>query len=61
MSDTGDHSHREDGPSTEATGLRVREAIRRSGLKQRKIASVVGIDETKLSKRSVRSPPIHGR
>ena len=50
MSDTGDHSHREDGPSSEATGLRVREAIRRSGLKQRKVAEAVGIDETKLSK-----------
>ena len=49
-SDTGDHSHREDGPSSEATGLRVREAIRRSGLKQRKVAEAVGIDETKLSK-----------
>lgn len=50
MSDTGDHSHREDGPSTEATGLRVRDAIRRSGLKQRKVAEAIGIDETKLSK-----------
>ncbi|KHS51941.1 TetR family transcriptional regulator C-terminal domain-containing protein [Brevibacterium linens] len=50
MSDTGDHSHREDGPSSEATGLRVREAIRRSGLKQRKVAEAIGIDETKLSK-----------
>ena len=49
-SDTGDHSHREDGPSSEATGLRVREAIRRSGLKQRKVAEAIGIDETKLSK-----------
>ena len=49
-SDTGDHSHREDGPSTEATGLRVRDAIRRSGLKQRKVAEAIGIDETKLSK-----------
>ena len=50
MSDTGDHSHREDGPSTDATGLRVRDAIRRSGLKQRKVAEAIGIDETKLSK-----------
>ena len=50
MSDTGDHSHREDGPSSEAAGLRVREAIRRSGLKQRKVAEAIGIDETKLSK-----------
>ena len=49
-SGTGDHSRREDGPSSEATGLRVREAIRRSGLKQRKVAEAVGIDETKLSK-----------
>ncbi|WP_098731021.1 TetR family transcriptional regulator C-terminal domain-containing protein [Brevibacterium epidermidis] len=49
-SDTGDHSHREDGSSSEATGLRVREAIRRSGLKQRKVAEAIGIDETKLSK-----------
>jgi AcrR family transcriptional regulator/predicted XRE-type DNA-binding protein len=38
------------GKGSEATGLRVRDAIRRSGLKQRKIASVIGIDETKLSK-----------
>ena len=55
-SDTEDHPHREDDQSSEhsrsseATGLRVREAIRRSGLKQRKIAAAIGIDETKLSK-----------
>ncbi|WP_167195931.1 TetR family transcriptional regulator C-terminal domain-containing protein [Brevibacterium pigmentatum] len=55
-SDTEDDPHREDNQSSEhsrsseATGLRVREAIRRSGLKQRKIAAAIGIDETKLSK-----------
>ena len=49
-SDAGDHPHREDDRSSEATGLRVREAIRRSGLKQRKVATAIGIDETKLSK-----------
>lgn len=55
-SDTEDDPHREDDQSSEhsrsseATGLRVREAIRRSGLKQRKIAAAIGIDETKLSK-----------
>ncbi|AZU00664.1 TetR family transcriptional regulator C-terminal domain-containing protein [Brevibacterium linens] len=55
-SDTEDNPHREDDQSSEhsrsseATGLRVREAIRRSGLKQRKIAAAIGIDETKLSK-----------
>ena len=49
-SDTGDQSRSEDGRSSEATGDRVREAIRRSGLKQRKVAAAIGIDETKLSK-----------
>ncbi|UZD63711.1 TetR family transcriptional regulator C-terminal domain-containing protein [Brevibacterium sp. JSBI002] len=48
--DVRDLSRGKIGKSSEATGLRVREAIRRSGLKQRKIASVIGIDETKLSK-----------
>ncbi|MGO0603396.1 TetR family transcriptional regulator C-terminal domain-containing protein [Brevibacterium linens] len=48
--DSGDHARGTVGEGSEATGLRVRDAIRRSGLKQRKIASVIGIDETKLSK-----------
>ena len=47
-SGTGDHSRREDGPSSEATGLRVREAIRRSGLKQRKVAEAVGIVDSNM-------------
>ena len=55
-SDTEDHPHREDDQSSEhsrsseATGLRVRDAIGRSGLKQREVAAAIGIDETKLSK-----------
>ncbi|MFE1083010.1 TetR family transcriptional regulator [Brevibacterium sediminis] len=48
--ETGDYSRGTIDRGSEATGLRVRDAIRRSGLKQRKIASVIGIDETKLSK-----------
>lgn len=48
--DAGDHTRGTVGKGSEATGLRVRDAIRRSGLKQRKIASAIGIDETKLSK-----------
>ena len=49
-SDTEDHPHREDDQSSEATGLRARDAIGRSGLKQREVAAAIGIDETKLSK-----------
>ncbi|TNM57990.1 TetR family transcriptional regulator C-terminal domain-containing protein [Brevibacterium sediminis] len=48
--EAGDHSRGTIDRGSEATGLRVRDAIRQSGLKQRKIASVIGIDETKLSK-----------
>lgn len=48
--DSGDHTRGTVGEGSGATGLRVRDAIRRSGLKQRKIASLIGIDETKLSK-----------
>lgn len=48
--DSGDYTRGTVGKGSEATGLRVRDAIRRSGLKQRKIASAIGIDETKLSK-----------
>ncbi|SDS75405.1 DNA-binding transcriptional regulator, AcrR family [Brevibacterium siliguriense] len=48
--DAADHGHVTDVRSPEATGLRARDAIGRSGLKQRKIAEAIGIDETKLSK-----------
>lgn len=48
--DTADPGHVPDARSPEATGLRARDAIGRSGLKQRKVAEAIGIDETKLSK-----------
>lgn len=48
--DSGDDTRGTVAEGSGATGLRVRDAIRRSGLKQRKIASLIGIDETKLSK-----------